>query len=64
MKVTMTPTAIEIVKSLIRNKFDVLQPHELRTTGATLISIAREMGFTEMANQMHNDYLYETSAAA
>lgn len=49
----------EIMQQLIRNRFDALRQHELMTTGPTLVNIAREMGFTNLAEGMERDLRLE-----
>ena len=51
----MSERTRDIVKQLIRNRFDALRRDEILTTGAMLTAIAREMGFTEMAEEMQHD---------
>jgi hypothetical protein len=51
----MSTQAREIVRQLIRNRFDALKKEEILTTGAMLIAIAREIGFARLADEMRYD---------
>ena len=52
---SITRETREIMKQLIRNRFDALRQHDLLTTGPSLIKIAREMGQPQLAEEMERD---------
>lgn len=53
---SITKETRDIMKLLIRNRFDALKGQEFYNTAPQLINIAKEMGYNDLAEEMQKDY--------